>query len=170
MTESVKELEPPSHDEEATMPKAAPVAASSIILVPVLIVLLVGTVLFVPLSPSISATFTIKTVPGRVEISIVTASYSRETLIKGFSAGATGSILLSVRPAQLGAYQLSIQVTYGTGNPLLATFEKIGDGSYGFKVLYAWQQESAGIPYSLTVSVSGQNIQTASFTFEVYPS
>ncbi len=144
-----------------------------VILIPIFVVLLVGSFLFLPLSPTISGSLTIETTQGypqnHVKLTIASVSYSRDTLFRSITVGA-GSIELPIRPFSAGAYSLTIQVSYGDGPALVQTFVILGDGTYGFRIRYVYQPESANVAYSITVFVSGQDIQTVSTTFLVYPS
>jgi len=144
-----------------------------VILIPIFVVLLVGIFLFLPLSPTISGSLTIVTTQGYPQNHLMltaSVSYSRDTLFRSIPVGFAGSIELPIRPSVVGSYTLTIQVSYGTASPLVQTFDKVGDGTYGFKVRYILQQETATTPYSVTISLSGQAIETVSTTFMVYPS
>jgi len=171
MTESIKGPDKSREGKGSVLPKAA--AAGASMFVPVIVVLVVGALLFLPLSPTISGSLTIQTshvgFESRVQVGITTASYSRETLLRSYSAG-TGRIELPIRPSQTGAYTLTIMVSYGNSAPLNTTFTQIGDGTYGFKIRYILQSESANTPYLITILVSGENIQTVSISYMVYPS
>lgn len=171
MTESLKEKTPPSQTEGISLPKdGGPVG---VILIPIFVVLLVGSFLFLPLSPTISGSLTIVTTQGYPQNHLMltaSVSYSRDTLFRSIPVGLAGSIELPIRPSVVGSYTLTIQVSYGTSAPLEQVFDQVGDGTYGFKIRYVLQQEAASTPYSITISVSGQAIQTASTTFMVYPS
>lgn len=143
------------------------------IIIPIVTILSVGSVLFLPVSPSISGTFSIQTIPSptslksRVEIKVVTASYSREPYIRGYFGG-SGSLTLPIRPTQVGTYEMVLEVAYGK-ETVVRSFEKVGDGLYGFKILYAWKQESATTPYVVTIHVSGPTIESSSVSFMVSP-
>ena len=154
------------------MPKGpAPMIAGIGAIFPILIVILVGTLLFLPLSPSITGTFTLQTTqgyPNKVDIKIVSASYSKETLIRSYAAR-NGTLSLPVRPSEAGAYTMTITVTYGDTTIMQGTFDHVGDGTYSFTILYAWRQETAGVPYVITISVSGTGIATAENSFQVFP-
>jgi hypothetical protein len=143
------------------------------ILIPIIVVLLVGSFLFLPLSPTISGSLTIETIQGYPKNHVKLAasvSYSRDTLFRSIPVGLAGTIELPIRPSVVGSYTLTIRVSYGTGPPLEQVFDQIGDGTYGFKIRYILQQETAITPYSITISISGQDIETASTAFMVYPS
>lgn len=175
MTESLKEKTHPSQAEDMSLPKGGgPVGGFvGVILIPIIVVLLVGSFFFLPLSPTISGSLTIETTQGypqnHVKLTIASVSYSRDTLFRSISVGA-GSIELPIRPLVVGSYTLTIQVSYGTASPLVQTFDFVGDGTYGFKIRYILQQETASTPYSITIFISGQAIETVSTTFMVYPS
>jgi hypothetical protein len=163
-TESVKEKGHPLQNEGRRLRE---------ILIPIVVVLLVGAIFFLPLSPVISGGFSIKSTSfgpqTQVGITLVPASYTRDTVFNSYPAG-SGSIFLPVRPSELGNYKVTIQVSYGGASFLTQDFDKIGDGTYGFKVRYIWQQESANVPYIITITVSGEGVQTVSTSFQVYPS
>lgn len=145
------------------------------IIISILTILSVGSFLFLPVSPSISGTFSIQTIStqgsvrSRVEIKVVTASYSREPYIRGYFGG-SGTLTLPVKPTQPGTYDLTLGVAYSAGPAIEATFHNVGDGIYGFKILYAWKQESAATLYTITIRVSGQNVDSSPVSFTVSPS
>lgn len=152
------------------MSRAAPAAG---LLVPVIAVLLVGGILFVPISPIITGTFTIQTTGGfqpRVEIGIVTAEYSRVPVVQAFGIPAEGEITLPVRPSEAGTYTFKLDVSYGNRFLLTQNFQQVGDGTYGFKIAFRSQQEYTGVPYLITITVSGPPItQPVSVTLQVFP-
>lgn len=177
MTESVKESQPPSPTEDLTLhrgPRGGPVGGlAGAIVIPILVVLLMGSFFFLPLSPTISGSLAIETTQGypqnHVKLTIASVSYSRDTLFRSITVG-TGSVELPIRPSAVGAYSLAIQVSYGSAPALVQTFTQVGDGTYEFKIRYVFQPESASTAYSITISISGQNIETVSTTFIVFPS
>ena len=161
LTESVKSS--PKHFERM----AAGIGA----IFPIIIVVIFGTLLFLPLSPSITGTFTIQTTqgyPNKVDIRIVTASYSKQTLIRSYAAR-DGSLTLPVRPSETGAYTMTITVTYGDTTNMQKEFPSVGDGTYSFEFLYTWRQETSSVPYVVTISVSGTGIATVVNSFQVFP-
>jgi hypothetical protein len=171
MTESVKGPDTEEQTGDLSMSRRGGRGGPSIgiVLIPIVVVLLFGSFFFLPISPTISGSLTIATTTTGVKLELSSVSYSRDPLFISISAG-TGSIELPIRPLVAGSYTLTIQVSYGTSSPLVGTFPTVGDGTYGFKVRYILQQEAASTPYSITISVSGQAIQTVSTTFMVYPS
>jgi hypothetical protein len=80
-----------------------------------------------------------------------------------------GSLTLPVRPTGSGTYDMAIEVKYGDTTILRQTYQKIGDGTYGFQILYAVRQETAGTPYVITVRVSGTGIVPAENSQQVFP-
>jgi len=177
MTESVKDLDTAEQTEDLSVPRrggGGPVGGiGGVVMIPIVVVLLVGSFFFLPVSPTISGSLTIATtaigLQNQVKLELSSVSYSRDTIFRSISTGA-GSIELPVRPSVAGSYTMAIQVSYGTASPLVHTFDQVGDGTYGFKIRYIFQQEAASTPYSITISISGQAIENVSTTFMVYPS
>jgi hypothetical protein len=142
--------------------------------------IIVGGILFLPISPKITGTFTIQTTTiygqQNVAISLVTASYSKQTIAYSSFLG-NGNVSLPLRPIQSGSYNLTIEVRYGSSSPQTwsepiasHTFDSIGDGTYGFQVSFLFRQEQPGLVYLITLQVSGTNLlKPVSFSFLTSP-
>jgi predicted phage tail protein len=150
----------------------AKAAAGAAAFVPIFVIIVIGAVLFLPLSPFLSVTFTIQTVQRNyqttVDIQFTSASHTRVTLTQSYSA-TDGSLTLSNRPAEKGQYSMEILVSYGDVTILHKMFDQIGDGTYTLQVLYTFRQETSGVPYVVTISVSGPTIQPAMNSQAIYP-
>ena len=153
------------------MPRQPPAPAVGVgIILPLVVILISVSVLLIPLTPSISATFSIQTTESGVGLTLNTVSYSKLTLLGSLPTQTNGSIILPVRPIQQGSYELTIQIT--NSNSLIAdqTFGQIGDGVYVFKAAFFLRQDSSTIPYLITLTLSGSSIQTTSINFSILPS
>jgi len=144
--------------------------------VPLLLIVTLLALFLLPVSPFISGTFTIQTTGGHADIKILGVSYSKQSFLKGLSAP-DGNLILTVKPAAIGTYNLTIEVRYGDPYRLpwpelilSRSFDNIGDGTYGFEALFLYRQESTGIPYIITIRVSGMYIPTTEVNFIVSPS
>jgi len=150
----------------------AKAAAGAAAFLPILVIMVIGVVLFLPLSPFVSGTFTIQTVQrdyqNTVDIRFASASHTRVTLTQSYWA-TNGSLTLSNRPAEMGQYSMVISVSYGGVTILQKSFDKIGDGTYAFEALYTLRQETNGMPYVVTISVSGSTIIPATNSQAIYP-
>lgn len=169
MTESVKTTEsPPHHEKSLAFPQ---VASAGVAVVFILLILGVGAVLLVPYSPSISGTFVIQTIPtnpSQLSVFLTSGSYSKQPIIRGYFAD--GSLSLPVTPATSGPYTMMITISYN-GNTLASqTYSNVALGTYGFQIGWFSRQETTGVPYVVTVSVSGLGIITQPVSFAIYPS
>jgi hypothetical protein len=82
----------------------------------------------------------------------------------------TGVIVLPVRPTQAGHYSLNITVTYADAKLATQTFNQVGDGVYVFGVTFALRQETASIPYTVLINVSGSDVGSVTNSFAIFPS
>jgi hypothetical protein len=140
----------------------------------ILVILIVGAALFLPLSAVIEVRFTIQTTIDHVEAKSLDATYSKVNLVKGFSFG-HGKMILTSRAAT-GPYSMTVELRYGDPNetrwpnPILSQhYSGVGDGSYVLEVGFVYRQESANVPYIITVKITGVGIQPAEAGFVVYP-
>jgi hypothetical protein len=151
---------------------AFPQAASAgVALVLIVVILGVGAVLLVPYSPSISGTFVIQanpTNPSQLTIFLTSGSYSKQPIIRGYFAN--GTLSLPITPATSGPYTVTITISYN-GNTLASrTYLNAALGTYGFQIAWFTRQETTGVPYVITVGVSGLGIMTPPVSFAIYPS
>jgi len=144
------------------MPKGKVIAVVSIV-----VLLMVGIVLFLPVSPSISGMFSVSTDwSGRVDVRLVTASHARMPLIQSYWVG-SGNLTMLLRPVQDGPYR--IEVRYGSTLLLNQTYSRGSDGVYGFKVLFLFERANSYI-IKIKVSAPGSVIQPAEISFRIISS
>lgn len=169
MTESVKTAKGILHHEESlAFPQAAGMGVAVVLIV---VILGVGVVLLVPYSPSISGTFVIQANannPSQVTIFLISGSYSKQPIIRGYFTD--GSLSLPVTPATPGSFTMTITISYN-GNTLASqTYSNVALGTYGFQIGWFSRQETSGVPYVVTVGVSGLGVITPPASFAIYPS
>ena len=142
-------------------------------IVPIVLILIGGGMLFLPLSPKISGTFTIQSqiiyaAPVKVTLTLVMASYSKQTPAQNLAVGL--GVTLPIRPSQAGNYVLRVAVTYGGAPIASGRFYNIDDGTYGFQFTSGINfSESTNTPYNITIQVTGQNVLATPLSFSVYP-
>ena len=159
-------------------PELAKSSGGAIIL-PILVVLIIGAAMFLPISPELSGSFSIKTIGASVQIEFGPSSYSKVALIKSYSVYNTkGSLTLPSRPLAQGNYNLTLVVAYGMTDqfqsgqlqPLLTrTFLYAADGTYSFDFLFFYMQETPGVPYIVVVHVSGMGIAETTNSILITP-
>ncbi len=151
---------------------AGPAAAFPI----VLIMLLGGAmVFFIPLSPSLTVTFSIghtAVYPAQPTITAITWSYSKVTLAS--SAGATkGQILLSSANSTTTSealYTLTVAVSHSDQTLSGPTsFGPLGEGTYQVRAVYFPRQEQANIPYVVTIVVSQIGLPPVAVSVGILP-
>jgi hypothetical protein len=140
----------------------------------IVVILVLGAALLFPLSPVIEVRFTIQTTIDHVEARALDATYSKVNPIKGFSFR-NGAMILTSRGAT-GSYAMTVELRYGDPNatrwpnPILSQrYSGVGDGSYVVQVGFVYRQESANVPYIITVKITGVGIEPAEAVFLVYP-
>jgi hypothetical protein len=139
------------------------------VVVPIIVLLVAGVVLFLPLSPAISGMFSVSTDwSGRVDVRLVTASYVRVPLIQSYWVG-SGNLTMQLRPVQDGPYRIELEMRYGSTLLLNQTYSRVGDGLYGFKALFLFERANSYI-IRIRVSAPGSIIQPAEINFRIIPS
>ena len=159
-----------AHRDEKAMAFPQGANAGVVIVVTIIIILAVGAVLIVPYSPSISGTFVIQTNPSnpyQISIFLVSASYAKQPIIRGYFAN--GTLSLPVTPAASGSFTLTITISYQEVTLTSQIYNQQSAGTYGFQIGWFQRQESTGVPYVVTVSVSGSTIGPQSISFAIYP-
>jgi hypothetical protein len=141
-----------------------------IVIVPITVIFMVGVALLLPLSPTISGTFSIETVLDRVGVRLATISYGRVSLMQSYWAG-NGNLSLPIRPIQNGPYTIEIAVRYGTTLLLNRTYTRGGEGIYGFKVLFLFERGSTdSYNINIRISVPYSSIPPVEIGYKIFPS
>lgn len=139
------------------------------VVVPIIVLLVAGAVVFFPLSPAISGMFSVSTDwSGRLDVRLGAASYARVPLIQSYWAG-SGNLTMQLRPVQDGPYRIEMEVRYGSTLLLNQTYSRVGDGVYGFKVLFLFERANSYI-IKIRVIAPGSVIQPAEISFRIISS
>ena len=145
----------------------------------VIVAIVVGFLLFAPVSPTIFLTFTISTKPSNTylrpynaTINFISGSYQRVALIRSFAVG-NDNISLVVSGPITGQYNLTMDVRYGSFfvSPIATRlFQGVGDGLYEFRITLYYNWETANLPYVVGAHLRGQTIYPIDLYFLIYPS
>jgi len=135
----------------------------------IIVILVAGAAFLLPLSPTISGSFSISTAFDRIDVRLTTISYTRAPLMQSYSAG-SGNLSLPVRPSQNGPYTIEIAVKYGSTLLLNRTYTRGGEGIYGFKVLFLFERGSDSYNINIRVSVPYSSMQPVEISYRIFPS
>jgi hypothetical protein len=169
MTESVKDRDLPHHEgEETNMPKAAPAAAGGMGFI-LVIILVFALFAFLPVSPSMTLTFEVKTqtnYPQTITVGVLSTYYQKISFVAYF-VSERDTLLLTPTTGQPGTYALQIMVKYSGVQISLGDFSNIGDGVYQLKVNYFPRSEQRAVPYQvdITLIASGKSYPVTALVF-----
>ncbi len=147
-------------------------------LLPIVILIIAVVAIFLPISPTISGGFTVSAQGGTVQVGFTSLTYTKSNLITGLSAQ-NGVLTITSTPATIGTYTINIYIRYGTISdfgagvlsPILSQqISGYGDGTYLFRALFLFRQESTSVPYIVTILVTGPTITQAQVSAVIAPS
>ena len=151
-------------------------SAGPVATLPIMFIILLGgtMIFFLPLSPSLTVTFSIGHTmgyPPQPTIGAIMWLYSKATLAS--SAGiAKGAISLSYANSSASQALCTLTVTVSYGDQTLSgptNFGPLGEGTYQVRAVYFPRQEQANTPYVVTLVISQSGLPPAAITVSILP-
>lgn len=154
-------------DEESDM--AAQIGGIGIVLVLIVVVFASASVL--PICPTITLAFEVKTQGyGQTPTITLTSVLYQKVPFLSYLSSERDKLVLSRVTAQEGEYSLSVTVRYGDAQISQGGFPTVGNGIYQLRISYFPRTEDSKTPYQFDLNLASPFGSPPTLSVDVYPS